>query len=313
MKLQKCYVAGDPIAHSLSPAIHNAAFRACGLNVSMSPLRLGDGQANQAVALMRQPETLGMSITMPLKHEVVKHLDYVESGARAVDAVNCLYKATQREPEHFDSEHNLAEHNVNEHSSPGSTKHSHIKAELGRGEQPVLCGANTDGEGFTRWLLEETSIAKTSLSGLKVVVFGAGGAARSVIHALLLQGCDVTVINRNKSRAQQLKEQYQIKVGGLEDLQHGALVINATPVGMNPEDALLFNADLLSPSAVVCDLIYHPFETALLAHCKAAGYESHNGLGMLIFQAVRQFELWTGEQAPVDIMRQGALDALAKR
>jgi shikimate dehydrogenase len=261
-------VIGDPVAHSRSPAIHNAAFAAAGLDWVFVALRVPRGGGAAAVSAARTLGLAGMSVTMPHKEEVIPALDALSPEAEILSAVNCIGRDGDR-----------------------------------------LVGHNTDGAGFVASLRE----AGTDVSGSRVLVVGAGGAARSVVLALARAGADrVDVANRSPRRgldAVALAGGAGSAVGpdGLDAAVRGAdLVVNATPLGMAAGDPLPVPAEALHDRQVVADLVYHPERTPLLAAAQERGAVVVGGLGMLVHQAAAAFSIWTGRDAPVGAMRDGA-------
>ncbi len=175
-----------------------------------------------------------------------------------------------------------------------------------------LIGHNTDGDGFVDSLRLDAGVDP---SGLSVVVLGAGGAARSVIEALGRAGAaGIAVVNRTEARAIEAASLggEAGRPGTLSDISRADLVVNATSVGLG-SDEMPIPGNYLRPGQLVADLVYHPLETALLRSAVAAGARAHDGLGMLVHQAARQFELWTGVPAPVTAMRSAAEAELERR
>ena len=266
-------VIGDPVRHSRSPVLHNAAFEATGLNWAYVAFPVAAGSAAAALAAMRVLGIEGLSVTMPHKADVAAAVDRCSPAATRLGAVNCV-----------------------------------------RREGDVLIGENTDGIGFVRSLRGELGFDP---AGTSVAVLGAGGAARAVIVALVEAGVrSLAVVARNAvtgARAVELAG----PVGALADansLREVDLIVNATPVGMfdNDEDptAVPFDPAIIRPGQIVADLIYHPPETALLAAARERGATVINGVGMLLHQAAEAFELWTGTQAPIEVMREALLGSL---
>ncbi|CAB4713806.1 MAG: shikimate dehydrogenase [Actinobacteria bacterium] len=175
-----------------------------------------------------------------------------------------------------------------------------------------LIGHNTDGDGFVDSLRLDAGVDP---SGLSVVVLGAGGAARSVIEALARAGAaGIAVVNRTEARAVEAAS-LGGKVGRsgtLADIARADLVVNATSVGLGTEE-MPIGGDRLRSGQVVADLVYHPLDTALLRAARFAGARALDGLGMLVHQAGRQFELWTGTPAPIAAMRAAAEAELERR
>lgn len=260
-------VFGDPIEHSLSPAIHNAAFGASGLDWVFVPFRVGTGHAGEALAAMRCLGLGGASVTMPLKADVADLVGELTPIARRLSAVNCLFW-----------------------------------------RDGVLVGDNTDGAGAV-WALEHQLGA--SISGARVVVCGAGGAARAVIAAVADAGADeVVVVNRTRASAVAAAGLAGDagRVASADDLAAGAglgvfdVAINATSVGMlGGVDGVPLDLSHGCPDLVM-DLIYHPLETRWLGEARAMGATVANGVPMLVGQAAEAFEHWTGCSAPVEAM-----------
>ena len=174
----------------------------------------------------------------------------------------------------------------------------------------TLVGETTDGDGFLDALRLDHGIEP---AGLSVVVFGAGGAARSVVLALAGAGCrEVVVVNRTAETAQAAAALAGARgrVGGPADVRRADLVVQATPRGMGVPGDLAFDPDLLRDGQIVADLVYHPLRTALLEAAAERGCATVDGLGMLVHQGARQLTLWTGIEAPRAVMRAAAEAAL---
>lgn len=173
-----------------------------------------------------------------------------------------------------------------------------------------LLGDNTDGPGFLAALAADTGFDP---SGRRCAVVGAGGAARAVVLALARAGAsEVVVVNRTPARAEATADLAGPAgaTGGTEAIAGAELVVNATPVGMGSSTALPFDPELVGPGQVVADLVYQPLDTPLLKAAATRGAVVSNGLGMLIHQAALAFEQWTGQPAPVEVMRQAVADRL---
>ncbi len=268
-------VIGSPIRHSLSPAIHNAAFTSAGLNWVYVALEVAPGQAAGAVEAMRVLDLGGMSVTMPHKDDVAAAVDDRTSVAATLGAVNCVFRDGGR-----------------------------------------LVGDNTDGAGFVDGLRLDHGIDP---SGLRCVVVGAGGAARSVVHALGAAGAgEVVVVNRTPDRARAAAELAGPvgRVGTEGDLTAADLVVNATPIGMGTSGggpALPLPVSLLRSGQVVVDLVVHPVHTALLHEAEVRGARPVDGLSMLVHQAAHAYRRWTGEEAPLAAMRAAVAPARDRR
>ncbi|WP_428121566.1 shikimate dehydrogenase [Candidatus Poriferisodalis sp.] len=259
-------VIGDPVQHSLSPALHNAAFEHLGLDWVYTAFGVPAGQGADAVAAMRVLGIEGLSVTMPHKDDVAAACDELSFAAALLGAVNCVCRDGGR-----------------------------------------LIGENTDGAGFVNSLQAQAGM---SPAGLDALVLGAGGAGRAVIAALAAGGASVTVANRSPAAAERAAAIGTSAAGGGGAVVVGTaaaagsadLVVNATSLGMSAGDPLPLEASLLTEGQVVVDLIYQPERTPLLEAATAAGATTLNGVGMLLFQAAEQFRMWTGHEAPVDVM-----------
>lgn len=274
-------LVGYPVKHSYSAAMHNAAFAHYGMNAEYHLFEVPPEKLEEFFRL-RIPELKirGLNVTIPHKE---KACDYLTGSVN------------------FFVHRNKAVNTVRVESDGN------------------LSGYNTDGPGFTRDLTEQGVV----MAGRKVALLGAGGGARSVATALANKGVaalsvyDVDMV-RAKVLASIVKEFFpQISVtcaSSLEALGVGDadILVNATPVGMKPGDPLLVSRDLLSPKLFVYDLIYNPAVTPLLEAARAVGCKTSNGLGMLLHQGCLAFEYWTGKPAPVDVMREALLNAVAQ-
>ncbi|WP_456455656.1 shikimate dehydrogenase [Methanopyrus sp.] len=272
---------GHPVEHSMSPAMHNAAFKELGLNYVYLAFDVPPERLEGAVRGAADLGIVGLNVTIPHKEAVMELCDELDRDAELTGAVNTV--------------------------------------RFSRGK---IEGFNTDGEGFLRALQEETDFDPR---GTKSVILGAGGAARAVSFKLATEGADEIVIaNRTVSRAERLAEELREKVGvkaraiGLDgdeierELQDADLLVDATPVGMYPNEnePPLVTADQMREDLIVNDLVYNPPRTRLLEEAEKAGAVPVSGVGMLVYQGALAFELWTGEKAPVDVMREAVLEHL---
>jgi shikimate dehydrogenase len=266
-------VIGSPVRHSLSPAIHNAAFAAAGLDWVYVAFEVAPGQAVDALDAMRTLGLAGLSVTMPHKEAVAAAVDRLDPAASALAAVNTVV--------------------VDRHGA--------------------LVGHNTDGAGFVDSLRADGGVEPR---GRRVVVLGAGGAARAVVDALARAGAsEVVVVNRTAARAEVAAALAGPvgRVGSAVDVSDADVVVNATSVGMagvGADAELAVDPDRLRAGQVVVDLVYHPLDTPLLRAARAAGAVGVDGLGMLVHQAALQQLLWTGHSPDVAVMRAAALAEL---
>jgi shikimate dehydrogenase len=269
-------VIGDPVRHSLSPVIHNAAFSAAGLDWVYVAFDVARGEGAAAVAAMRALGLDGLNVTMPHKADVAAAVDRLSPAAAALGAVNTIVR-----------------------------------------EGSVLVGENTDGDGFVNALRVDEGV---TVDGMRCLVVGAGGAARSVVRALGAGGAaEIVVAARRPEAAAAVAALATVASPGTVERADGMdLVVNATPVGMDDvveldPPALPVPAERLGAGQLVVDLVYHPLVTPLLREARARGAVAVNGLGMLVHQAAIAFRLWTGEDAPIEAMSAAVLAELNRR
>jgi shikimate dehydrogenase len=269
---QLCGLLGNPVEHSLSPAIHNAAFEKMGLNFVYLAFKVEDLPG--AVKGLRALGNLrGFSVTIPHKVAIMPLLDEVEPTAKNIGAVNT------------------------------------IVIENGR-----LIGSNTDASGALRALTE----AGAALRGEKVAMLGSGGAARAIAFALAAGAgiAKLTLLGIDEKERTALakdlkaKTSLQLADGTITDdalrraIEESKVLLHCTPLGMHPNvRESCVPASLLKPHLTVMDIVYNPLETKLLADARAAGCKTIRGIEMFLNQAVWQFELWTKQKAPADVMR----------
>lgn len=262
-------IVGNPVAHSLSPAMHNAALAGRDINAVYLPFPAPN--IEDAVIGIRGLGVQGVSVTIPHKESVIPCLDEIDPVAKRIGAVNTIML---REDEN--------------------------------GKK--LIGLNTDWLGATRALEEETRLDSAS-----AVLLGAGGSARAIGFGLLERGASVVLCSRTESRGRRLADELDcpwISLAETEKLS-ATILINATSVGMQPNPSVSpVPAAILSRFQVVMDIVYAPLRTRLLQEAESAGCITINGLEMLLYQGVAQFEQWTGRSAPVEIMRKALGDAL---
>ncbi|TPG73494.1 shikimate dehydrogenase [Brevibacillus laterosporus] len=267
---------GRPVGHSLSPVMHNTAFEHNQLPYAYAAFQVDDHQIKEAVEAIRALGMRGVNVTIPHKIAVIPYLDKIDPLAERIGAVNTI---------------------VN--------------------EDGTLIGYNTDGTGYVRSLLEETGI---NLTEQVVTLLGAGGAARAVACTLVERGVkEIRIVNRSLERAEMLAmalgSQIPVRVYSFSQAEQAildsTLLINTTSIGMYPHiHEMPVDKECLRADLIVSDLIYNPLETKLLQHAKAIGATHHSGVGMFINQGGLAYELWTGEAAPTDKMREIVLQHL---
>lgn len=267
---------GNPVEHSLSPVFQQVAFDAAGIETTYELWLTEDDDVVAAVERLRGPEFIGANVTVPHKPGAAAAVDELSDRARRAGAVNTIIN-----------------------------RDGH------------LFGDNTDIPGFLAPLQERSF----SFESTHAVILGAGGAARGVVVALLDAGCQsITVANRTPERAEALRDDLDpaIQVTSLGDelssvLAGANLLINSTAVGWGEDDLPISRDQLamLHSGAIVYDLTYK--QTPILTAAAAAGYETIDGLSMLVHQGAESFKLWTGQPAPIDAMWQAAVAARDER
>ncbi|MBI5352752.1 MAG: shikimate dehydrogenase [Chloroflexi bacterium] len=265
---------GYPLGHSLSPKIHLAALKSCGLDgdYSLFPIHPDDKQGlKDLLERVRAGELQGLNVTIPHKQNVIPLLDELTPTARSIGAVNTIYLRENK-----------------------------------------LIGENTDAPGFLSDLNRFIGNRDASRGvGKSALVLGAGGAARAVVYALLDDGWNINVVARRLEQAQQLASSfnnYQLPITTFSDLQPSReafnLLVNTTPIGMTPNTGQSPLPENLSlpDNAFIYDLVYNPRETKLVKDARAQGLNATTGLGMLIEQAALAFEIWTGHNPPRKVL-----------
>ena len=276
-----CGVIGDPIGHTLSPTIHNAAFNHLGLDFVFLAFHVKTADLENAMRGMRGLGIHGLNVTMPHKRAVISCLDEVDFTVRFLDSANTILNRDGK-----------------------------------------LSGFNTDGVGALKALLENG----VDLSGKKVLLLGAGGAAKAIAFVLVPEVGELAILNRSAEKAEELAETLghmfnQEVVGGAlspdaikANLRDSDVLVNATSAGMKPNlSQSLVAPEWLRSDLAVMDIVYNPVETKLAKDAKAAGAKVVSGVEMLIYQGAASFEIWTGKSAPIEVMRKAALNKLSSK
>lgn len=281
---------GWPLGHSISPAIHNAAFAALGLAGHYELLPTPPEQIEAAVRGLAERGFRGSNVTIPHKQAVMPLMDELSEAAQLIGAVNTIIV------ERFSKLFSV-------HASEDDLEN----------RRTILRGDNTDWLGF----LHPLDQRGFDLAGQRVLLLGAGGSARAVVYALLQRGiAHLAIWNRHPARAANLAHHAAVLSPSLTithspfTIHHFSphLIINTTPLGMWPNvDSSPWPANLRFPAgALVYDLVYRPERTRLLRQAEAAGCATQGGLEMLVVQGAASFELWTGQAAPLDVMMAAA-------
>lgn len=273
-------IFGHPVEHTFSPGMHNAAFMKVGMNACYVPFAVRPDQLGAAAGAILPMGLRGLNITVPHKEKIIPFLDGLTEDAAMIGAVNTI--------------------------------------EVSGGK---LIGHNTDGRGFIRSLREETNVR---VKNKTVLIIGAGGAARAVgfnlalagVRGLYLHDADagkaLTLAGDIASRTGVHAE--AVDLSGLSSCaSETQILINATPLGLKKRDPLPLPRTVITRLHLVCDLVYNPPDTPLLTAARAKGASTLRGIGMLLYQGVIAFEIWTGKKAPVETMKKALVRQMGKR
>lgn len=269
---------GDPVEHSLSPTMHNAAFKHLQMDYVYVPFHVLKENLQNAVEGAKALGMKGLNVTIPHKREVINYLDELDTAAELIGAVNTI-----------------------------------------KFDERISKGFNTDGLGAVMAIEEVRSV-----KGKKIIILGAGGAARAICFQLLLNGTgNVLIINRTLENACQLKDDllrnFSAEVTCLkldekleEELKDTDVLINTTPVGMHPHEHQkpIVNEDMIHQGLLVNDIVYNPLKTGLLKEAEKAGAMTISGVRMLIYQGVEAFRIWTGINPPLEVFEKALMREL---
>lgn len=267
---------GHPVEHSFSPPMHNAAFNALGMDYAYVAFDVNPNDLKSAICGANALNIKGFNVTIPHKIEVMKYLNELDEVARFIGAVNTI-------------------------------------------DFKNLKGYNTDGIGAIKAIEEVTSVKDKN-----VVVAGAGGASRAISFYLAKYGVEsLTILNRNVENAQGLANDIlgsdlignvnADSISKINDyLKYADILVDTTPLGMDPhiDDEPIAKAENMHGDLVVFDAVYNPNETVLLKEAIKAGAKTVYGIKMLLYQGAESFKIWTGEDAPIDVMEKALRDTL---
>jgi shikimate dehydrogenase len=278
-KTRLCGVVGDPIEHTLSPTIHNAAFNHLKLDFVFLAFHVRAAELENAIRGMRSLGIHGLNVTMPHKSAVISYLDKVDSAVQFLGSANTILNRDGR-----------------------------------------LLGFNTDGGGAL-YALRENGV---ELAHKKVLLLGAGGAAKAIAFSLAQEAESLCILNRMPEKAailaDALNRMFNKKIEGgalspsaiQKNMEDSDILVNATSIGMHPNvNQSIVAPQWLKPNLAVMDIVYNPAETKLAKAAKAAGAKVISGLEMLIYQGAASFKIWTGKSAPIEVMRKEALKKLS--
>ncbi len=267
---------GSPVSHSISPAMHNTAFEALGLDYSYMAFDISESQIKNAIDALKLLNCRGFNLTMPLKTAIIPYLDELSEAARLSHSVNtCVF------------------------------------------EDGKLIGHTTDGIGF----MEAMTDSGISYKNKVITILGAGGAATSIIVQAALDGVSKINIFKRKNATFDKIVDFADKITRSTDcdvfvfdmadattlefcLQESDILINGTNVGMGDDDSSLVPVEFLRKELIVTDVIYHPAYTRLLKDAKSLGCKVMNGRYMLLYQGAAAFKLWTGQDMPIDLIKE---------
>ena len=273
-------VIGDPVAHSLSPQMQNAALQACDIKMQYARFHIFPNELEVALRTIGELDFAGVNVTVPHKIAAVSYLQDLDENARRAGAVNGIAISDKK-----------------------------------------MRGFNTDGRGFSQAIREDFSV---DLRDLRVLVLGAGGAARAIALQCARENCErLVVANRTFEKAKTLTDELRDFFAGPRVLGPVArlqaipweetafrfqianldLIVNTTPLGLNRADSSPLPARLLAPHLMIYDTIYSNKHTPLMSAAREAGARGANGLSMLLHQGALAFETWFGRDAPIDAMR----------
>ncbi len=274
-------VFGDPVAHSLSPQIQNAALKTCKIDMQYARFQISPNELQSALDLIRELNFVGVNLTTPHKIASSKLMDEIDDNVRRIGAINTI-----------------------------------------KIDNAKLRGYNTDGKGFARAVRQEFAV---DLRDLRVMILGAGGAARAIALQCARENCERLVItNRTFATAQKLAEELREYFAGPRvlgpvprlqpipweeaairfQIAHLDLVVNATPVGLKRSDPSPIPARLLAPHLMVYDTVYREGRTPFVSAAIEVGARAANGLAMLLYQGALAFEVWFEREAPIQAMRE---------
>jgi shikimate dehydrogenase len=274
---QICGLIGDPVEHSMSPAMHNAAFKKTGLDYIYLPFRVTPENLPGAISGLRSLNLRGMNVTIPHKVSVIPLLDELEPMAKKIGAINTIVNDNGY----------LKGYNTD---AEGFLKSLSEKDIAPSGKKIVILGAGGVSRAISFTLAEQ---------GAEIAILS---------RSQKIEWAEKLTINKSKVLAMELNNTNLKSV-----LSHADILVNATSVGMSPDtDNTLVPQELFRPGMLVFDVIYNPEKTRLLADAEKAGAVAVGGLDMLIWQGALSFELWTGIKAPADVMKKAAVNMLSK-
>jgi shikimate dehydrogenase len=279
-KTRVCGVIGDPIEHSLSPILHNAAFNSLKLDYAFLAFKVKSVEVGNAINGMRALGIVGLNVTMPHKKSVISHLDEIDQTAKFLNAVNTIHNKNGK----------LFGFNTDGVGALKALKENGVNP---AGKKVLLLGSGGAARAIAYALAKDAD---------ELVVLN-----RTVEQAKEL----ASLLNRTFSKKAVADSLTPSAIQ--ENLRGCDILVNATSVGMKPNaNQSVITPEWLKPNLAVMDIVYNPIETKLAKDAKSAGAKVVSGVEMLIYQGAASFEIWTGKSAPVEVMRKAALDHFDK-
>ncbi len=264
-------VIGDPIDHSLSPTIHNAAYRELEMECTYIAYRVAQGELATGIESLKKIKIAGFNVTIPHKIEMMRYLDNLDDNCKKIGAVNTVLN-----------------------------------------DDGILRGFNTDMDGF----LEPIKRKEIEIKNSRIIILGAGGAARAIIAGFQKENAkEITIVNRTKSKGDELSEfsnrmglsSVSSSIKDMEDFDSQFdMIVNASSLGLKGEKNII-PSRLFDEQTTVYDIVYKPIKTDLINKAKEKNCRIIFGYEMLLGQAIRSFEIWLDKQAPYDAMKRAIL------
>jgi len=275
-----CGIIGDPVKHSLSPVMHNAAFEELNLDFVYVAFRVGREELREAIIGARSLDIHGLNVTMPHKNAVMRYLDEIDSTAKSIGAVNTI----------LNDEGRLVGYNTD---GVGALKALEENGITPNGKKLLLLGAGGAGKAIAFHAAREVE---------ELIILNRTPKKAKKLAEVLRKESNKK-IDGNKFSTEIMKQ----------ELRDADILVNATSVGMHPDvNQSLVSPSLLKPDLCVIDIIYNPLETKLAKDAKTVGAKVISGIEMLVYQGAASFEIWTNHPAPVKVMKQAVLNKLSE-
>jgi len=279
-KTRVCGIIGDPVEHSLSPVMHNAAFEELNLDFVYVTFRVGKGELTEAIAGARSLDLHGLNVTMPHKNAVISHLDEIDSTAKSIGAVNTI----------LNKERSLIGYDTD---GVGALKALKENGLAPTGKKLLLLGAGGAGRAIAFQAAQEME---------ELVILNRAPQKAKELAEFLRKEFNKKIV-ANAFSTEIIKK----------ELRDADILVNATPVGMHPDvSQSLVSTSSLRSDLWVMDIIYNPLETKLAKDAKAVGAKVISGIEMLVYQGAASFEIWTNHPAPVKVMKKAVLNKLSE-